>query len=85
VDSLDASAVLLGQLAVVLCSQSKITNESSTHRSADWGTGGLADSNGISVQIVRACTDLYEDGTYLSRASPGVAACAFNRADTERL
>jgi hypothetical protein len=37
VDSLDASAVLLGQLAVVLCSQSKITNESSTHRSTDWG------------------------------------------------
>jgi hypothetical protein len=53
---------------VVLCSQSKITNESSTHRSTDWGTGGLADSNGISVQIVRACTALYEDGTYLSRA-----------------
>jgi hypothetical protein len=32
----DPSAVFLGQLAVVLCSQSKITNESSMHRSTDW-------------------------------------------------
>jgi hypothetical protein len=43
------------------------------------GTGGLADSNGISLQIVRACTAYTRTGLICHGPSPGVAACAYNR------